>query len=72
LDDSYTREKLFQLRPEEGKTTVSFDVLISVASAIQQAKDNYQDAGSASMSKLSGQESGGKKLNKCWHCNLTF
>jgi hypothetical protein len=34
LDDSYTRKKLFQLRPEEGKTTVNFDVLISAASAI--------------------------------------
>jgi hypothetical protein len=62
---------LFQLQPAEGKTTVQFDVLISAASAIQKAKDNCQDAGSASMSKLSGQESGGKKLNKCWHCNLT-
>ena len=71
LADSYTREKLFQLQPEEGKTTVQFDVLIAAASAIQQAKDNCQDAGSASMSKLSGQESGGKKVNKCWHCNLT-
>ena len=57
--DSYTREKLFQLQPAEGKTTVQFDVLIAAASAIQQAKDNCQDAGSASMSKLSGQESGG-------------
>ena len=45
LDDSYTREKLFQLRPEEGKMTVSFDVLISAARAIQQAKDTCQDAG---------------------------
>ena len=71
LADSYTREKLFQLQPAEGKTTVQFDVLISAASAIQKAKDNCQDAGSASMSKLSGQESGGKKVNKCWHCNLT-
>ena len=71
LADSYTREKLFQLQPAEGKTTVQFDVLIAAASAIQQAKDNCQDAGSASMSKLSGQESGGKKVNKFWHCNLT-
>jgi hypothetical protein len=59
LSDSYTCEKLFQLQPVEGKTTVQFDMLIAAASAIQQAKDNCQDAGSASMSKLSGQENGG-------------
>ena len=69
LSDSYTQEKLFQLTPEVGKTTVSFEALISAASAIQQ--DNCQDAGSASLSKLSGQEGGGKKLHKCWCCDLT-
>ena len=50
---------------------MQFDVLIAAASAIQQAKDNCQDAGSALMSKLSGQENGGKKTLKCFHCNKT-
>ena len=71
LNDSYTREKLFQLTPEVGKMTVSFEALIYAASAIKQAKDNCQDAGSASLSQLSGQEGGGKKLHKCWCCDLT-
>jgi hypothetical protein len=44
LSDSYTREKLFQLQPVEGKTTVKFDVLITAASAIQQAKDKGGEA----------------------------
>ena len=57
LSDSYTCEKLFQITPEVGKTTVSFEALISAASAIQQAKDNCEEAGSAALSKLSGQES---------------
>jgi hypothetical protein len=71
LADSYTCEKLFALQPVEGKTTVQFDVLIAEASVIQQAKDNCQDAVGASMSEFRGQESGGKKTLKCFHCNKT-
>ena len=72
LSDSYTCEKLFQLQPKEGKTTVKFDVLIRAASEIQQAKDNCLDAGSSSMCGLSGQEAGGgKKPKACYCCNKT-
>jgi len=71
LSDSYTREKLFQQQPDAGKTTVQFDVLVAAASAIQQAKDNCQDSGSATVYKYTGQEEGGKKIPKCFHCNKT-
>jgi hypothetical protein len=72
LSDSYTREKLFKLQPKEGKMTVEFDVLITAASEIQQAKDNCQYAGLSSMCKVSGQETGGgKNPKKCFNCNKT-
>ena len=71
LSDSYTREKLFQLAPSEERNTVSFESLITAASTIYQAKENCQDAGTASLSKLSGQDGGGKKVQKCWCCDLT-
>ena len=40
LNDTYTREQLYQIKPEEGKTTVSFVKLVAAASEISTAKDN--------------------------------
>ena len=33
LADPYTKEKLFQIQPQEGNSTVEFDVLVQAASA---------------------------------------
>ena len=49
LKDSYTKEKLFQIRPTGDNSTVAFDVLVKAASEIQQAKDNCLESGSSSM-----------------------
>ena len=48
LNDPYTKDKLFQIRPTEGNSTVEFDVLVKGASEIQQAKDNCLEAGNSS------------------------
>ena len=40
LKDTYTCEQLFQFKPEEGKTTISFKILVSAASEIPTAKAN--------------------------------
>ena len=53
LDYPYTKEKLFQIRPTEGNSTVEFDVLVKAASEIQQAKDNCLESGSSSMCGVS-------------------
>ena len=39
LEDVYTREQLFQLRPDLWKTTVEFEKLVRAASEIAMAKD---------------------------------
>ena len=44
LEDSYTKEQLYQLKPEGGKTTVSFEKLVDAASEISVAKDNVAEA----------------------------
>ena len=70
LDDPYTREKLFQIRPTEGNSTVEFDVLVKAASEIQQAKDNCLEAGNTSVCGVSGSSSSGVKSKKpCMCCN---
>ena len=40
LEDFYTKEQLSQLKPEGGKTTVSFEKLVDAASEISVAKDS--------------------------------
>ena len=40
LEDSYTREKLYQIRPATGKSTVDFEELVRAAGEIAVAKDN--------------------------------
>ena len=70
LEDSYTREKLFQIRPTEGNSTVEFDVLVKAASEIQQAKDNCLEAGNTSVCGVSGSGSSDAKPKKpCMFCN---
>ena len=78
LSDSYTREKLFQLQPKSGKTTVEFDELVRVASEIQQAKENCLEAGSSSICGVSGGQPGKKskgepkgEMSACHRCNTT-
>lgn len=44
LEDVYTREQLFQLRPDLWKTTVEFEKLVRAASEIAMAKDNCAEA----------------------------
>ena len=44
LEDSYTKEQLYQLKPVGGKTTVSFEKLVDAASEIAVAKDNMAEA----------------------------
>ena len=67
LDDVYTMEQLYQMKPEPGKTTVSFERLVDAASEIAVAKDNVAEAsGSASMCAMS---LGDKSKATCWYCN---
>ena len=55
LKDTYTKEQLYQLNPETGKTTLCFERLVDAASEISLAKDNVAEAsGSASMSAMAG------------------
>ena len=44
LEDVYTCEQLFQLRPDPWKTTVEFEKLVRAASEIATAKDNCAEA----------------------------
>ena len=41
--NTYTCEQLLQLKPEEGKTTGSFDKLVGADSEISTAKDNVAE-----------------------------
>ena len=70
LEDSYRKEKLFQLKPEGDNSTVAFDVLVKAASEIQEAKDNCQDSGSSTVNQVSG---GGKsmKVKDCFNCGTS-
>ena len=69
--DPYTKEKLFQIQPKEGNSTVEFDVLVKAASEIQQAKDNCLEAGNSSVCGVSGSKPSGVKSKKsaCHSCN---
>ena len=71
LSDPYTKEKLFQIQPETGNSTVEFDKLVQAASEIQQAKDNCLEAGSSSVCGVTGAKPGGGKSKKsaCHSCN---
>ena len=73
LEDSYTKEKLFQIRPTAGNSTVDFDVLVKSASEIQQAKDNCLESGNTSVCGVSGSGSSGTKSEEtsCISCNTT-
>ena len=54
LEDSYTRERLYQMKPDAGKSTVSFGKLVDSASEIAVAKDNAaESSGSVSMNATS-------------------
>ena len=67
LEDSYTREKLFQMRPQAGKSTVEYDDLVKAASEIATAKENCAEAVNTSVCGMSGGEKFKKK--QCGNCN---
>ena len=55
LEDTYTRERLYQMKLDTGKSSVSFGKLVDTASEIALAKDNAADpSGSVLMNKTSG------------------
>ena len=43
LEDTYTKEQLYKLKPMAGKTTVSFERLVNAASEIAVAKENVAE-----------------------------
>ena len=43
LEDTYTKEQLYKLKPVAGKTTVSFERLVNAASEIAVAKENVAE-----------------------------
>ena len=65
LEDVYTREQLFQLRPEAGKTTADFDKLVRAASEISTAKDNCAEASNTSVCVESGDKNNAKLCSNC-------
>ena len=69
LEDSYTKEKLFQIRPTAGNSTVDFDELVKAASEIQQAKDNCLESGNSSVCGVSGSSGFSSKKKSCTNCN---
>ena len=69
LEDTYTREQLYQLKPAEGKTTVSFEKLVDAASEISTAKDNVAEASNTSMFAMSGDKNKANAI--CGFCNTT-
>ena len=54
LEDTHTREQLYQLKPEEGKTTIDFETMVNAASEISTAKDNVAEASNTSVCAMSG------------------
>ena len=68
LEDVYTREQLFQLQPDAGKSTIDFDKLVRIASEIATAKDNCAEAASTSVCAVSGDKNIAKL---CSNCNTT-
>ena len=70
LGDNYTRERLYQMKTDAGKSTVNFGKLVDAASEIAVAKDNAAESGgSVTMNKTSG---GDKSKSKCGYCNTDF
>ena len=69
LEDTYTRKQLYQLKPAEGKTTVSFEKLVDAASEISTAKDNVAEASNTSMFAMSGDKNKANAI--CGFCNTT-
>ena len=69
LEDTYTKEQLYQLKPVGGKMTVSFERLVDAASEIAVAKYNVAEAsGASSMCAMSGGDK--TKANAtCGFCN---
>ena len=53
LEDTYTCEQLFQFKPEEGKTTISFKKLVCSASEIPTAKANVAEVLNTSVCAMS-------------------
>ena len=44
FEDIYTRERLYQIKPETGKSTVRIESLVDVASEIGVAKENAAES----------------------------
>ena len=53
LEDTYTCEQLFQFKPEEEKTTISFKKLVGAASEIPTAKANVAEVLNTSVCAMS-------------------
>ena len=71
LEDRYTKEQLYQMKPAVGKTTVSFEKLVDAASEIATAKDNETKAGNTSMCAMSGDKTKAPATGNCGFCNTT-
>ena len=67
--NTYACEQVLQLKPEEGKTTVSFDKLVVNDSDISTAKDNVAEALNTSLCAMSSDRN---KLVICGFCNKVF
>ena len=64
LEDSYTRERLYQMKPRGTDSTVKLDKLVDAASEIAVARDNAAESGGpAALHHVSG--SGGGKPKIC-------
>ena len=63
LEDVYTREQLFQLKPDGELTTVSFDKLVSAASEIATAKENCAEASNTTVCGISDDK---KQVSDLW------
>ena len=69
LEDTYTKEQLYQLQPVAGKTYVSFERLLDAASEIAVANDNMAEASSSAfMCAMSGGDKS-KANATCGFCN---
>ena len=69
LEDSYTKIKLFQIRPTAGNSTVDFDELVRAASEIAVAKENCLESANTSVCGMSGSSGEKSKKKLCGSCN---
>ena len=69
LEDSYTKEKLFQILPATGKSTVDFEELVRAASEIAVAKENCLESANTSVFGVSGSSGEKSKKKLCGNCN---